>query len=596
MGVVGIKMKNKDYKNKIAALQAGDSSRIAKYIRNAQMYYSSKESYSLKSLDSIVGYYSGYNTAFTSNIQENVIYSCISTLVSKIASQKARPFINTINGTRDDINNAEAAQQFFDILFDEQNIYNTISMAFRDACIFDTGWVFINYKDKKVEKAQPWNVYVDKAESANNCLNQIVYKIEQYPTSLLKEKTDKIYCTYIRYWNIKDKKYVRYIPELHIYEEEKYDENVLPLVPVYYEQPLNGNSSYSIVDLLYGIQKKINEILIKISEAVSLTPCNTFLVPEESTIKASKLNNQVGQVITYTATPNMTGSPVTVATPAFIDPQYMTTLNTLKQDAYEIVGISQLSAMSTKPAGLNSGVALSTMENIESDRFQTQLNQILRLYTDVAKKIIELFPADENILPENKNRLSIKWKDIKKSKDKLSIQFSAADSLSKDPMLKMQQIDYLQAKGYIPASRVPSLLQLPDLELSYSFAANNLNAIQAVIDDCIDNENYDLPPYISLESLKPEILNTCLQLRANGSQNNKDIDKLLKLYQVCLDKEQTIGADDYLNKEAEDMEQRTLQLDMQNEQLTSIAEDLQNGVISKDEAQAQINSLGSIFS
>ncbi len=588
-------MKNKDYKSRIAQLQANDSSRYAKYIRNAQMYYSSKESYTLKSLDSIVGYYSGYNSASTSNIQENIIYSCISTLVSKIASQKARPFINTINGTRDDINNAEATQQFFDVLFDEQNIYNTISMAFRDACIFDTGWIFINYNDKRVEKANPWNVYVDKAESANNHLNQVLYKIEQYPTSLLDVKTDKTYCTYYRYWNLKDLKYVEYIPELNIYKEVKYDENVLPFIPIYYEQPLNGNSSYSIVDLLYGIQKKINEILVKISEAVSLTPCNTFLVPEESTIKASKLNNQVGQVITYTATPNMTGSPVTVATPAFIDPQYMSTLNTLKQDAYEIVGISQLSAMSSKPAGLNSGIALSTMENIESDRFQTQLNQVLRLYTEVAKRIIELFPSDEDILPECKNRLSIKWKDIKKSKDKFSIQFSAADSLSKDPMLKMQQIDYLQAKGYIPASRVPSLLQLPDLELGYSFAANNLNAIQAIIDDCIDNENYDLPPYISLESLKPEILNTCLQLRANGSQNNKDIDKLLKLYQVCLDKEQSIGADEYLNQETEELDQQTMQLDMQNEQLTSIAEDLQNGVIGKEEAQAQIDNLGPIF-
>lgn len=588
-------MKNRDYKDIISKLQANDSARIAKYIRNAQMYYSSKESYTLKSLDSIVGYYSGYNSACTSNIQENIIYSCISTLVSKIASQKARPFINTINGTRDDINNAEATQQFFDVLFDEQNIYNTISMAFRDACIFDTGWIFINYIDKKVEKANPWNVYVDKAESANNHLNQILYKIEQYPTSLLDEKTDKTYCTYYRYWNLKDLKYIKYIPELNIYKEEKYDETNLPLIPIYYEHPLNGNSSYSIVDLLYGIQKKINEILVKISEAVSLTPCNTFLVPEESTIKASKLNNQVGQVITYTATPNMTGSPVTVATPAFIDPQYMSTLNTLKQDAYELVGISQLSAMSTKPAGLDSGIALSTMENIESDRFQTQLNQVLRLYTEVAKRIIELFPSDEDILPESKNRLSIKWKDIKKSKDKFSIQFSAADSLSKDPMLKMKQIDYLQAKGYIPASRVPSLLQLPDLELGYSFAANNLNAIQAIIDDCIDNENYDIPPYISLESLKPEILNTCLQLRANGSQNNKDIDKLLKLYQACLDKEQSIGADEYLNKESDEMEQQAMQLDMQNEQLTSIAEDLQNGIIGKEEAQTQIDNLGPIF-
>lgn len=600
--------KERTYLSKISKITRRDGYRYQKYNRNFKLYSYSPNA-SLDDFDHTIGYYpQGFYSSeedTTSAIQENVIYSCISSLVSKIASQKARPFINTINGSFSDISIAKAAQQYFDIIFDEENIYQKISECFRNACIFDTGVLYIDNKTKKVYNEKPWQVYWDKAEASYGKKTCIALKYTDYPVSLLdidnigEIEKDKV--TYTRYWDIKNHVLVTYIPECDYYNEEEWEYETLPFIELHYETPIQGNSSQSIVDLLYGIQMEIDVLLAKIKDASQLSPSNTIFLPEQSTIKATKLNNQVGQVITYAATPNMTGSPVTVATPAFIDGEYLSLLNQLKEDAYEMVGISQLSATSQKPNGLDSGAALQTMENIESDRFQTQLNQVLRCYVDIAKKMIEIFPSNEEVLPDSKTRLDIKWSDIVKIRKKMSIQFSAADSLSKDPATKLKQLQMMNQAGILPASRIASLMQMPDLELGYSFAANNLNAINAVISDCIENDNYEVPIYISIESLKPEILNTCLQLKASGKDNEKDIEKLMKLYETLMHTESSVGeaqqsdeASQFLDDESNRLDYQSTQLDMQNQQLTSISEDLQNGVISNEDAQAQLDALGSL--
>jgi hypothetical protein len=302
--------------------------------------------------------------------------------------------------------------------------------------------------------------------------------------------------------------------------------------------------------MLNSIQLEIDNLMMKIKDASQLNPALTFCVPKGSGVKTSQLNNRVGQILEYNTTPNMTGSPVTVATPAFIDGQYMQLAEQLKQSAYELVGISQLSAMSTKPTGLNSGVALSTMENIESDRFETQLNQVIRAYVDIAKTCIEVFPEEDTILPEDNQRLSIKWKDIVEESNKMVVQFSAADSLSKDPSTKLQQLQTLAQSGIIPQTRIAQFMELPDIQSGYSLSNNAINAVLTCINDCIEKDIYEVPDFIPFLMLKEEIINTQLSLKAAASEENdntKDIAKLTKLYENVEIKEADWQADQQLD-------------------------------------------------
>ena len=561
------KVTNADIQNATSSLKAIASSRRTKYYRNYRRYnYTPFADLENISSPSVVGYYeqtSEIEEDTTQTPQINIIKSCIDTLTSKIAQSKVRPFFNTQNGTFKDIQTVKQAQAFFDLYYDLQNVNKKVSEAFRDACIFEKGVIYIDPLTKEISKALPWQVYVRPAEVTYGKITRVYYERKDYPTTLLdnklvsKAKAENYdYVSYGIYYDTFNHIKATLINGA-VVETETYTPDKVPFIFLHYCSPIIGDTSQSIVDMLNSIQLEIDNLMMKIKDASQLNPALTFCVPKGSGVKTSQLNNRVGQILEYNTTPNMTSSPVTVATPAFIDGQYMQLVEQLKQSAYELVGISQLSAMSTKPTGLNSGVALSTMENIESDRFETQLNQVIRAYVDIAKTCIEVFPEEDTILPEDNQRLSIKWKDIVEESNKMVVQFSAADSLSKDPSTKLQQLQMLAQTGIIPQTRIAQFMELPDIQSGYSLSNNAINAVLTCINDCIEKDIFEVPDYIPFLMLKEEIINTQLSLKAAASaenDNSKDIAKLTKLYEAVETKEADWQADQQLESEMAAME------------------------------------------
>lgn len=542
-------MKKEEFIQDMEWLVNREGARRQKYRRNLRVFYHTF-GIGMNNIDdtSVVGYYSNsqYDTEedTSSGIQENIIKSCIDTLVSKIASQKVRPYFNTVNGTFKEMRIVKQAQQFFDQLYDDQNVNKTVTKAFKDACIFDTGIIYIDKDTHSIQRVLPWQVAIDNREASYNGLTRLVWKKENFPITNIPFTDSKLkkqvintqqQVTFYEYWNLNEGKKVYYIPEMDFYKEEKYEENIIPFIFINYDDPIKGNSSVSVVDLLFGIQDEIDSLIVKIKDASQLSSPLKYLVPESSSVKVNKLTNRVGEVITYSALPNQTTPPVVAVTEPFMDPQWISLLDKLKQDAYELCGISQLSATSQKPQGLNSGVALSTMEDIESDRFEVQLNTIIRTYVDIAKMCIALFNRDENILPDNRLRKGFTWGDIVDAQNQLIIQFSAAENLSKDPQTRAQQVMMLVQLGVIPQNRIASLMEIPDTAQGYSIANNSIEAVMNVIDECIEDDNFEVPDFIPTDMLMQEILNTCLSLSSanKDGRNQGDIDKLMKLYQLC---------------------------------------------------------------
>lgn len=535
-------MKNEKILANIQELKSLCGARDAKYRRNFRKYAATPYA----TLDTLrtqtsIGYfqvddYSADDTETPPSL--NVIKSVIDTLTSKIAQSKVRPFFNVVNGDFKDIQAAKQAQQYFDIFFDQQGVTRLVAESFKDSCIFDTGVIFINPKTKVISKALPNQVYIRPSERTYNKLTRCYYEQKDFPLSLLSEDIRKKivrdgieYVDYGLYFDINDH-ILAHTLNGRLAKKEEYLGEQIPFVFIYYENPVVGNSASSVCDILNTIQNQIDLIMAKISDAMQLTPANTILVPDGSGLKASMMNNRIGNVLTYKMSPNMTSSPVSIATPSFIDNQYLQLLQSLFEKAYELVGVSQLSAQSKKPGGLESGVALSTMEDVESERFETQLNQVIHCYVDIAKACIAVFNQEDDILPQRNNRMPMKWKDIVKASDMFEIQYSAADSLSKDPSVKLKQLQALVQAGVIPPSRLGSFMQIPDLETGYSLANNAIDAVMKTINDCIENDVYEVDSFVPFDILKEEILNTQLSLKAgNCKKNRKDIDKLTKLYE-----------------------------------------------------------------
>ncbi|HAJ78547.1 MAG TPA: hypothetical protein DCO75_02145 [Fibrobacteres bacterium] len=528
--------------NDIAYIKNMWGSRLTKYLRNFRRYNNTPYSNLQNPQNCVVGFWQNeYSSeADTSPTpSENVVKSCVDALRSKIASSKCRPFFNTIGGGFKEIQTTKAAQRFFDNLFDETNMHKIVNTIFFFSEVFDTGVLYIDDITYKPAAALPHQVYYDPSEDMYGAISRILYEREYYPTRLLPKKWDLPdglrTVTYGVYYDCVEHKKI-FIVNGSIKEIVPYNQQLVPFIIFHYETPITGSSCVSVVDELNAIQLELDTLMAKIKDASQLNPCMTFFLPEGSGIVATQLNNRVGNVVTYKPSPNMTGSPVTTSTPSFIDPQYISLHDKLKKDAYEIIGISELSAQSKKPGGLDSGVALNTMEDIESDRFETKLNNYIRLYVDIAKLYIELLPENQTILPESRFNSNVKWADIKAMSKMMNIQYSSADSLSKDPSEKLKQINQMISLGIIPKDRAAQFMELPDIDAAYSLANNAVSAVLKIIENCIYYNNFDVPDFIPFDMLKVEIINTQLSLFAieNNGSNSEDIGKLNKLFDIVV--------------------------------------------------------------
>lgn len=547
-----------------------------KYLRNLRLYtYSMNVSLNQIKSGNIVGYWNLINSEYTSSINENVIQSCIDAITSQVAAKHTRPFFNTINGTYKQMQIAKQAQQFFDFIFDEQDVNKIITEAFRDACIFGRGFVYYDNYTHKVEKALPWQVIYRPAEETYGKITRVLYQKDWFPTTLLPEdlkyKGKEDYVTLSDYYDTVNNVRATLING-QIVKTEPYLAGDIPFIKLSYVSPIYGRDTSSVVDLIYGIQMKLDDLYNLISEASRLNPAHTVIVPQGSDVKVSQLSNKVGQMLTYKPIPDIT-NPVSIMTPNFIGDQYMQTVEQLKNDAYELVGISKLTAQSKKPTGLDSGKALKTMNDIESERFEVQMKQVIRAYTDLTRLIIKSENPEEFILPADNKRFPIKWEQIQEQYTNMSIQFSNLDYLSNDPSERSKQINDLVASGIISRSHAARYFDSVDLEASYSFANNSLNAVEAVIDQAIVNNDFTIPEYIPLDLLCQEIVNTMLSLKAvENEENIKNIENLKLLYKEAVNLKNQITEQNNQNAATADEQAFQTQLQRQAQEIVNQAQ------------------------
>lgn len=538
-------MKDWEIRDEINRLETYYGTYKSKALRNLRMYlYSPNISLSLSESE-VVGYFTrgqfDIESDTTSTIQENIVRSCIDTLTALAASKKVRPFFNTVDGTFKDVQLAKQAQLYFDQLYDEKHVNKTVVNVFKDACVFDKGVIKICRNTGEIKRVLPYLVYFDPLETHYGKNTRVVEKLEHYPTRLLKDTygiqppKNMDYLTVFEYYDIVEHVKAVYVQETNKVYTAAWEPNELPYIVFNYSDPVKGTTDQSVVDILYGIQLQVDELLAVIKDSIQMNPGVTYFVPNGSGIKANMLSNRTGQIVAYDA---MQGQPPVVAqTNDIISAQFIQMLDKLKADAYELIGISELSAMARKPTGLNSGVALETLENAEAGRQEVLISNVVHLYVDIAKRCIEVFDPTKSILPNARNRTRLEWQGIVDARDRLNIQFSAADSLSKDPSTKLQQLIQLAQAGVIPQSAVGRLMELPDLAAGYSLANNAYNAVCAFIEEVIESQQVlNIPPFLPLEMLKDEITNTMLSL-AKNKENAADIRLLYNLFSQVVKKQ-----------------------------------------------------------
>lgn len=460
----------------------------------------------------------------------NVIKSVIDSLVSKLSNNKVRPFFAPVDGTFKTKKVIRQAQQFFDIYYDKINLNNIISETFKDACIFDIGYILINPFTFEVERVPSYcieelNVNGENKVALIKWIHQPSLALDRYNISTSRQYVNVEML-------IKDDEAILYVDEKKV---KTVSTTGYPIVNIYYNEPISNGKTVSIVDELEGIQTQIDLINAKIAATSQLTPANLVFIDEQSGLKSSDVNNKDCQIYPVGIQPGNTANPVNVVTPVPFDASWSTMLDFYINKAYDMIGISQLSAQSRKPSGLDSGVALQTMEDIESDRFEVQVNHFINAYIDVTRKLIEIIPEDFEILPADKYQSTMTWATLKEQNNLYKVQYSAATSLSKDPAERAKQIIQMSQIGLINPSKAAELMDMPDLTDAYTDAEAMEMAVAAVINNAVEYDLYDVPEYVSLTSLAREISLEQNQLfisMAAGKDNSEVAESLRRLNEL----------------------------------------------------------------
>ena len=535
---------------KINNLLSSTGSSINKYYRNYALYNQTSVA-DIKSANPIAPGVIQNGMRINSDYPSiNIIKSCVDSVVNSIVTAKPRPFINTIKGSFKTIEIARQLQIFYDYYFGEQDLYNKNVIALRDACLFDRGYVYIDEITLEASNISPWNVYTDPNEKEKKQAYIIFNNttIESLPEYVEKELTkSELNLNHITYGVYYNSKYHTKALTVNgsVRKIYNYEADTVPIKYITYTPTIVGDHCLSIADMLLGLQKEINIISKTIALAAKKNPAQTILLQNASNIAVGELNNEIGNIIQFNSENNGSGNPVNVLTPSFISEQYEAIRDKDIQRAYELVGKSQTSASGRKEVGIESGVAIATLADLQSERFQVLLGSFIDLFTQEAKLVAEIGMKNATIITPSRYELKLTWDEVREDYSKMRIEFSSADALSKDPSEKLKQLQSLAQAGIIPATQIPSLLEIPDINRGFSAVNNGYNCAMSIIDACIYDDKYDLPFYVPFELLKEMIVNTMLSLRAaEGAteDNEEDIDKLSKLFKIVLKNQRRLNS------------------------------------------------------
>ena len=451
----------------------------------------------------------------------NVIKSCIDTLCSKISKNKVKVNFLTSGGTLEQQTRGKQLNKFMNGHQQETSAFEIYKLAFRDACIFGTGFVKsyrceLTNKIKK-ERVFPDEVMFDPADSYYGT-PRCMYQRRFVSKNLLKSKFPD------REQDIESVKSMELFrgdalePQLLVCEawrlgqgeagrrllcidgvalvDEEYKYDVFPIVWMRYTDPLLGIFGNGIPDEIAGIQMEINRLTRHIQECQRLVSLPRIFYEMTSKFNPGHFVNGIGTFVPYS------GTPPTVVTPQAVGPEVYNWLWMLVQKAFETVGISQLSANSQKPTGLDSGKALRTFNDIESERFMLIGQAYEKFIIDDCERSLMLMRDSDVVSATSKldGLEKLKWKDIKIPHDDFIIQTFPVSALPNSPEAKLQTVTELKNEGYIQPEEAADLLDYPDIEANSDIRLAPHRLIKKALERALLEGKYIPPePFLPLD-------------------------------------------------------------------------------------------------
>lgn len=505
-------------------------------IYHAGLYGGGAASMTLRQVD-MTGY--SYGGAA---MPHNVCRGAVDTLVAKVAKHRPLPQVLTNRGDWRAKKRGKKLTQLIEGAFYSLRIFETWARkVVRDACIFGRGAMYFWREGKRLraERVHVWELFVD-AWDAHYGEPRNLYRVRSADRGVLFERFAKLLAPLFRLalgealesatgtsllddsetetspsvdrvdvveaWHLCDDENAHVDPG-HTEEhectgrhvvcvagatliDEPWERTTFPIPILSYNEPLTGVFGQGLVEQLEGFQTSINYSTERLEEMYRQSGVSIF-TPTGAQIVDAELRNGVGNLVTH----GPAGKPE-VYHFDLVNEHMRQRPRELREDALNDAGLSEMSVQSQKPAGIESGIALQTLDDIESERFiifgrqyEAWCLEVSRQIIDCIRDIVKEFGDFSAAVPIKGGMLPLNWKDV--YVDGFELRIFPAALLPSQPAARMQRLVELFDKGIVDRSTFLRELGAPDLAAELDTeTADKLN-VDERIEFMLDSEEED---------------------------------------------------------------------------------------------------------
>lgn len=483
-----------------------DESRIDRIKRDLSLYLNRR----ISSLDAWT--YSRAADRTEDDPRLNVARSVVDTLHAQMVKALPRSTPLTEDGTWTAQRQAKALGLFLDAVKDRNDWRTTFPMIVRDALVMGPAivrcWSRVEQEDVgeiKLTRVLPHELLVDAVDAAYGKPRCVYYwsqvdrrvaqetwpeareALERAPRSTqqgttYRQGSDQV--DIVEAWHLPSRKggddgqyavVALGCDEPLITREWK--RSTFPFAILPYSQGFFGLLAGStLVDEVAGLHTTLNEVDETVRDRIAQS--TGFFVNFMGSKLKLRLDNDTGVKI-YDVEAPPEANAIQYYSPNLVSGELVSERDRLLSLAYQMPGVSQLSARSMKPAGLSSGVALREYQDVEAERFAAFGKAIesfeLQISALIRAEARDLYEAGYSVEVKAASRKRgrrimerIRWKDLARAEADLEIQVFPASQLPRQPAGRLAMVEQLIAAGFLGKDDAMRLLDFPDVEATMS--------------------------------------------------------------------------------------------------------------------------------
>jgi hypothetical protein len=453
--------------------------------------------------------------------RNQILVSAIESTLARLTRTKPRPMFVTIDGNYDLQQRARKTQIMIDGEYEDADVYTRAREMVRDALTIGTGAlkVYRNGSRVGVDRKHAGDLFVDAIEERRYSVrtlfelcpmdrgavsemfaghDEAIQAAEPYSDPKERavggEVADMIEC--VEAWRLPsgpgagDGRHVIAIRKA-VLLDEPWEPGRFPFVFFHWGSLPRRFFGQSMVSRMLGTYSELQRMSSVIEECYRLMVPSVW-VPASSEVNEKQIGNEPWSVYTYTG-----NQPPVYMTPPGISGDFAAREEALRQRAYQDQGISELSAASQKPAGLDSGKALRVHRDIESERFADKAQEYERaigveMARQVQRVLAEISESDDarKRYGGRQALVEVDAGDTLRDEDPYRIRVFPVSQLSETPEGKISSVQELVQLGVIQdPQQIREILDMPDLERDSSLSLARRRLSERLISNALGGQD-----------------------------------------------------------------------------------------------------------